>query len=109
MSPQQMDARYEFLRREADLLIEKSKTESLTKDEQAKLWLATKGMRQILNSNGNKASLSDAKREEYIRDGFDPTPGKYQKQVDSPLNPQQKGLRRLSAKKQKNVVMILLK
>ena len=99
MSPQQMDARYEFLRREADLLIEKSKTESLTKDEQAKLWLATKGMRQILNSNGNKASLSDAKREEYIRDGFDPTPGKYQKQVDSPLNPQQKGLRRLSAKK----------
>lgn len=99
MSPQQMDARYEFLRGEADLLIEKSKTESLTKDEQAKLWLATKGMRQILNANGTKASLSDAKREEYIRDGFDPTPGKYQKQVDSPLNPKQKGLRRLSAKK----------
>jgi hypothetical protein len=99
MSPQQMDTRYEFLRGEADLLIEKSKTESLTKDEQAKLWLAVKGMRQILNANGNKASLSDAKREEYIRDGFDPTPGKYQKQVDSPLNPQQKGLRRLSAKK----------
>ena len=99
MSPQQMDTRYEFLRGEADLLIEKSKTESLTKDEQAKLWLATKGMRQILNANGNKASLSDAKREEYIRDGFDPTPGKYQKQVDSPLNPQQKGLRRLSTKR----------
>ena len=96
LSPQQMDTRYEFLRGEADLLIRKSETESLSKDEQAKLWLATKGMQQILDVNAKKAALSDEKRGEYIRDGFDPTPGKYIRQVDSPLKPQQKGFRKLA-------------
>jgi len=99
LSPQQMDTRYEFLRGEADALILKSETESLNKDEQAKLWLATKGMQQILDMNGKKAALADAKREEYLRDGFDPTPGKYLRQVDSPLKPQQKGFRKLATKR----------
>ena len=99
LSPSQMDARYEKVRGEVDALLLKSETEPLTKDEQAKLWLGIKALQQILDVNAKKAALSDEKRDEYLRDGFDPTPGKYLRQVDSPLKPQQKGFRALAKKR----------
>ena len=86
MSPQQMDARYEKLESEYKKLVEKSKTEPLTADEQARMWLAIKGMRQVLDVNTRKSKLSDEEIEKYKARGINPQPGKYMRRPDSALN-----------------------
>lgn len=86
MSPQQMDARYEKLESEYKKLVEKSRTEPLTADEQARMWLAIKGMRQVLDVNTRKSKLSDEEIEKYKARGINPQPGKYMRRPDSALN-----------------------
>jgi hypothetical protein len=102
MTPEQMDARYEKLESEYRKLIEKSKTEPLTADEQARMWLAIKGMRQILDVNTRKSKLSDEEVEKYKARGINPQPGKYMRRVDSALRPKQKGLRNSAINKRKS-------
>jgi hypothetical protein len=86
MAPEQMDARYEKLESEYKKLVEKSRTEPLTADEQARMWLAIKGMRQVLDVNTRKSKLSDEEIEKYKARGINPRPGKYMRRPDSALN-----------------------
>ncbi len=86
MAPEQMDARYEKLESEYKKLVEKSRTEPLTADEQARMWLAIKGMRQVLDVNTRKSKLSDEEIEKYKARGINPQPGKYMRRPDSALN-----------------------
>jgi len=102
MAPEQMDARYEKLESEYKKLAEKSKTEPLTADEQARMWLAIKGMRQVLDVNTRKSKLSDEDVEKYKARGINPQPGKYMRKADSTLRPKQKGLRNSALNKRKS-------
>ena len=102
MTPEQMDARYEKLDSEYKKLVEKSKTEPLTADEQARMWLAIKGMRQVLDVNTRKSKLSDEEVEKYKARGINPQPGKYMRKADSALRPKQKGLRNSALNKRKS-------
>lgn len=102
MAPEQMDARYEKLESEYKKLVDKSKTEPLTADEQARMWLAIKGMRQVLDVNTRKSKLSDEEVEKYKARGINPQPGKYMRKADSALRPKQKGLRNSALNKRKS-------
>lgn len=93
MGPEQLDARYESLRDEFIRLRDKSLTEPLSSDEQTRMWLAMKGMRQVLDVNARKSKMSDADVESYELRGFDPRPGRYMRDADTLLKPQQKRFR----------------
>lgn len=79
MSPDQLDARYDKINSQVRDLIEQSRTRTLTKDEQAKVWLGIKGMRQIIRENQERAQYSDAKRAAVAASKRQPDqrPGKY--------------------------------
>jgi len=102
MSPEQLDARYEKLDTEYKRLRDKSMTEPLDKDEQARMWLAIKGMRQILDENTSRSKLNDEKHADYIAKGYNPQPGKYMRQVDTTVRPKQKGFRQNALNKRKS-------
>ena len=101
MSPEQLDARYEKLDAEYRRLRDKSATEPLTADEQARMWLAIKGMRQILDQNTTRSKMSDDKVADYNAKGYNPQPGKYMRRADSSLRPNQKGLRQSAINKRR--------
>lgn len=101
MSPEQLDARYEKLDAEYRRLRDKSATEPLTADEQARMWLAIKGMRQILDQNTARSRMSDDKVADYNAKGYNPQPGKYMRRADSSLRPNQKGLRQSAINKRR--------
>lgn len=101
MDPATLDARYEALNSEFVRLRDKSMTEPLSPDEQARMWLAAKGMRQILDVNTRKSKMSDEEIARYQARGFDPQPGKYMRKIDSKSKPQQKRFRQYAIDKRK--------
>jgi hypothetical protein len=101
MPPEVLDARYEKLDSEFTRLRDKSMDEPLTADEQARMWLAMKGMRQILDVNTRKSKMSEEDIAKYEARGFDPQPGKYMRKVDSISKPQQQRFRQYAIDKRK--------
>jgi len=84
MSPDQLDARYDKINSQVRDLIDQSRARTLTKDEQAKIWLGLKGMRQIIRENQERAQYSDAKRAAVAASKRQPDqrPGKYLSKTD---------------------------
>lgn len=101
MGPETLDARFEALNGEFIRLRDKSMNEPLSSDEQARMWLAIKGMRQILDVNTRKSKMSDDDISRYEARGFDPRPGKYMRKVDSKSKPQQKRFRQYAIDKRR--------
>ena len=87
MTPEQLDARFEKIKSETDKLTERSKTEPLSENEQAKMWLGIKGMRQILHINRERAHMVDEKRSEQEGRGYNTKPGKYMAKADGTYPP----------------------
>lgn len=85
MSPDQLDARYEKLKEQVDSLIDESRSRPLTKDEQAKVWLGIKGMRQVIRENQERAQYTDATRTKIATSKRQPDqrPGKYLSKTDA--------------------------
>ena len=102
MTPEILDARYEKLDAEFKKLVAKSEIDGLSADEQAKMWLAAKGMRQILDANSRKSQLSTEDIVQYDAKGYSSQPGKYMRQIDTPLHPQQKRFRKQAIEKRKS-------
>ena len=87
MTPEQLDARFEKIKFETDKLLERSKTEPLSENEQAKLWLGLKGQRQILHINRERSHLTDEKRAIAEGRGYQTKPGKYMSKADGTYPP----------------------
>jgi hypothetical protein len=87
MTPEQLDARFERIKSETDKLIERSKTEPLSENEQAKLWLGIKAQRQILHINRERSHMVDEKRAEQEGRGYITKPGKYMSKADGTYPP----------------------
>ena len=102
MGAEQLDARFEKLRSEFVRLRDKSMTEPLSQDEQARMWLAIKGMRQILDVNTRRSKMSDAELGKYEAKGFNPQPGKYMRKVESIDKPQQNRWRTYAIERRKS-------
>lgn len=87
MTPEQLDARFEKIKLETDKLLERSKTEPLSENEQAKLWLGLKGQRQILHINRERSHMADEKRAIAEGRGYNTKPGKYMSKADGTYPP----------------------
>jgi len=79
MTPDQLDARFEKIKTQVDDLIEQSRSRQLTKDEQAKIWLGMKAMRQVIRENQERAQYTDERRAAVAASKRQPDqrPGKY--------------------------------
>ena len=72
-----MDSRYVDLSAEVDALYDKYLDGGLNKDEQARLFLASRGMEQIINENARRIRASDEQRAERLFLGKEVNPGKH--------------------------------
>ena len=87
MTPEQLDARFEKIKSETDKLLERSKTEPLSENEQAKLWLGMKSLRYLLHVNRERSHMTDEKRAIAEGRGYKTKPGKYMSKADGVYPP----------------------
>lgn len=75
VNPADLDARFDLLEEEADRLYSAYRSRGLSRDEQARLFLATRGMEQILGENARRILTGDEK--DRRRKGYQLETGKY--------------------------------